>query len=154
MCTCKSQHITHQWYNGTPHENANAQCDVQKVSVSKRNIWSLLHTDWSTDHNSWTCCSYRYLSAPAVSHIPIMNFFPFASASLAANAAPIVCQQTISVQTTHNTTQHTRNTTQHTHCSTLRASFLSVIQQTTHSGSQTWKFNTIMSVSATILSQL
>jgi len=45
-----------------------------------------------TDDNSWTFCLHHYLSAPAVSQIPIMNFLPFASASLAANAAPIVCQ--------------------------------------------------------------
>jgi hypothetical protein len=48
-----------------------------------------------------------------------------------------VNKQIISVQTTH------------TCCFTLRASFLSVIQQTTPSGSQTWKFNTIMSVCTT-----
>jgi hypothetical protein len=40
-----------------------------------------------------------------VSHIPIMNFLPFASASLAANAAPIVNKQITSVQTKHT---HTR----------------------------------------------
>jgi hypothetical protein len=66
--------------------------NVQTVCLKKHRIFTPY---WVADYpntpydNKQTFC---YLSAPAVSHIPNMNFLPFVSASLAANAAPMVCQ--------------------------------------------------------------